>query len=62
MLSWALMKEDPTLREISCESDFLIVRGIDTGIATYRCPTPLQLVYGRLSGAPNRAVAWLFRG
>lgn len=52
MLSWAIMKEDPSLRDIRCESDFLIVRGFDSGIATYRCPTPLQLIYGRLSGAP----------
>lgn len=52
MLSWAIMKDDPSLRDIRCESDFLIVRGFDSGIATYRCPTPLQLIYGRLSGAP----------
>lgn len=52
MLSWALMKDDPSLRDIRCESDFLIVRGFDSGTATYRCPLPLQLIYGRLSGAP----------
>jgi len=52
MLSWAIMKDDPSLRAIKCESDFLIVRGFDSGIATYRCPKPLQLTYGRLSGAP----------
>jgi hypothetical protein len=52
MLSWAMMKDDPSLRSIRCDSDFLVVRGFDSGTATFRCPAPLQLIYGRLSGKP----------
>lgn len=52
MLNWAIMKEDPALHDIHCEADMLIVRGIDTGTATYRCPYVVQMVFGRFSGTP----------
>ena len=52
VLSWTHMKDDPALRDVQCDSTVIIVRGFESGLATYRCPMPLQIIYGSLSGAP----------
>jgi|GEM_PF-5271494 len=52
MLNWSIMKRTKGLENIVCDSDTIVVKGIDSGVATYRCPQNGFMIFERYSGAP----------
>lgn len=52
MVNWSLFREQGRVTDIQCESDILVVKGLDSDSATYRCPHDGTMVMGRFSGAP----------
>ena len=52
MLNWGLVQELGAVKDIQCSSDMLVVKGLDSEIATYRCPHNSVVIIGRFSGTP----------
>lgn len=52
MVNWGLFREQGSVKDINCESDMLVVKGLDSEAATYRCPLEARVVMGRFSGTP----------
>ena len=52
MLSWSFMREEGMVKDVHCESSMLVVAGLETGTATYRCPHDGLVVMGRFTGKP----------
>lgn len=52
MLNWGLFREQGAVKDIQCQSDMLVVKGLDSDTATYRCPHEGVVVMGRFTGTP----------
>jgi len=52
MLNWSLFREQGLVKDIQCQSDMLVVKGLDSDTATYRCPHEDVVVMGRFTGTP----------
>lgn len=57
MLNWGLMRDDKSITDVHCEQAIMAVKGIDSGVATYRCPVPVTIIFGQYSSAP--LIPWL---
>lgn len=52
MLNWGLVRQQGLVNDIQCDSDLLVVKGIESDEATYRCPHEGLVVMGRFTGTP----------
>jgi hypothetical protein len=52
MLNWGMFRGKGVDPDIQCQSDILVVKGLDSDAATYRCPHEGLVVMGRFSGTP----------
>ena len=52
MLNLALFREEGDIKDVKCEQDMVVIKGMDSDVATYRCPSTGILAMGRLSGTP----------
>ncbi len=54
MLAWSIVRTEfrDTVKDVRCDSEVMIVRGVESGVATYRCPHLPQITLARYSATP----------
>lgn len=52
IVNWTFFQEYKEISDVECNSEIMIVKGMESDKVTYRCPKPMQLVLGRFSSKP----------
>lgn len=52
MVNWAIFRAEGTVKDMQCQSDMLVVKGLESDTLTFRCPNGGAMVMGRFSGTP----------
>lgn len=52
MVNWGFFRERGDVKDVECRSDIIVVKGLNSKAATYRCPIDGLAVIGRYTGTP----------